>query len=355
MKMKKYGVLVVDDSAFMRKIICDIIEASSQFYVAGRARNGIDAIEKVKRLKPDIVTLDIEMPELNGLDALKILMAEMPLPVVMLSSGAASTLEAFELGAVDFVVKSELLKENNEKEVEDFYKRLQVALNAKLPKILKEEERMSVPPQVESEPIRKSEVPIVQKKSPKDLIVIGSSTGGPTALQTIITKFPKSMPVPVVVVQHMPRGFTKALADRFNRLCNVRVKEVEHGEILEAGTVYVAPAGIQTGLQKNANGKYVANQRLTSHVETLFKPSIDVTLLSVYEDAKDKILAVILTGMGNDGLRGCREIKKMGGTVIAESEETCVVYGMPRAVFEAGLVDKKLPLQQIPDEILSYV
>jgi len=346
MEMKKYGVLVVDDSAFMRKLICDIIEASPLFYEAGRARNGKDALEKVKRLKPDIVTLDIEMPELNGLETLKILMEEMPLPVVMLSNGTASTLEAFELGAVDFVVKSELLKENNEAEVEDFYKRLEAATKVD-PKILTK--------QIEKSPtLPKQKQTISYTNKNIDLIVIGSSTGGPAALQTIITKLPATMPIPIVVVQHMPVGFTKFLAERFDRFCRIKVKEAEQDEVLKGGTVYIAPAGKQTLLRKNAAGQYVVEQRTTSPVKTLFKPSVDVTLLSVAEYAKDKILAVILTGMGSDGLEGCRAIKKHSGTVIAESEETCVVYGMPKAVFNAGLVDKQLPLPLIAEEILFF-
>lgn len=344
--MKKYGVLVVDDSAFMRKLICDIIEASPLFYEAGRARNGKDALEKVKRLKPDIVTLDIEMPELNGLETLKILMEEMPLPVVMLSNGTASTLEAFELGAVDFVVKSELLKENNEAEVEDFYKRLEAATKVD-PKILTK--------QIEKSPtLPKQKQTISYTNKNIDLIVIGSSTGGPAALQTIITKLPATMPIPIVVVQHMPVGFTKFFAERLDRFCRIKVKEAEQDEVLKGGTVYIAPAGKQTLLRKNAKGQYLVDQRTTTPVKTLFKPSVDVTLLSVAEYAKDKILAVILTGMGSDGLEGCRAIKQHGGIVIAESEETCVVYGMPKAVFNAGLVDKQLPLPQIAEEILFF-
>lgn len=345
--MEKYGVLVVDDSAFMRKMISLIIDACPNLYVIGKARNGIDAIEKIKRLKPAIVTLDIEMPELDGLAALKVIMTEMPVPVVMLSNGTDSTIEAFELGAVDFVMKGNLIKENNHEEIDDFYKRLYVAATAKLPKpVIKE---------IVNEPLVEEKKKVFPIKHSKEMIIIGSSTGGPAALQKIITKFPPSIPVPVVVIQHMPPGFTRPLADRFNKLCALKVKEAEHNEILEAGTIYIAPAGLQTTIIKNDVGQYVVRQKITSSIETLYKPSIDVTLLSISQDVREKLLAVILTGMGDDGLRGCKAIKKYGGTVIAESEETCVVYGMPKVVFEAGLVDKKVPLPQIFDEIMTHL
>lgn len=194
-----------------------------------------------------------------------------------------------------------------------------------------------------------------EKKQNLDIIIIGSSTGGPAALQNIITKFPSDFPVPILLIQHMPVGFTKPLAERFRHLCNLKVKEAEDKEVLEAGTIYIAPAGIQTLLKKNEAGHYVVSQKNITHVETLYKPSIDVTLLSISNEAKDRLLTVILTGMGDDGLRGCKETKKYGGTVFAQSEETCVVYGMPKVVFNAGLVDKQLPLANIFDEIMALI
>lgn len=345
MFMEKYEVLVVDDSAFMRKTISAIINASPNLYVVGRARNGMDAIEKIRKLKPAIVTLDIEMPVMDGLAALKMIMSEMPVPVVMLSNGTNSTLESLELGAVDFVMKSSLINESNIEEIEDFYSRLQSAAMIKLPvPILKEKQEKPL--------IEKMEFPI---KANKEIIIIGCSTGGPAALQKIITRFPPTIPVPILVIQHMPPGFTKPLAERFDKQCDLNVKEAEHNEILEAGTIYIAPAGKQTIVNKNEEGQYVARHKISTNVETLYKPSIDVTLLSISEDAKEKLLTVILTGMGDDGLKGCSAMKKFGGTLIAESEETCVVYGMPKVVFEAGLVDKKVPLQRIFDEIMIHL
>lgn len=344
---KVFGVLVVDDSAFMRKTISSLIELSPNFSVIGKARNGIDAIEKIKRLKPDLITMDIEMPELDGLETLKVIMEDHPVPTVMLSNGSESTLEAFELGAVDFVVKESIIKPMSEVEMGDLFHRLQAAANAKLPnpskKVIKVEERPKENPTKRYVPER------------KDLLFIGSSTGGPAALQAILTCFPEDFSVPIVVVQHMPPGFTKPLAERFNGLCNLLVKEAEHNEILIPGTVYIAPAGLQTTIFRNTQDQYQIKLKVSAPIDTLYKPSVDVTLLSVAPFSRDKLLAVILTGMGDDGLRGCRLVKEKGGNVLAESEETCVVYGMPKVVYEAGLVDEQAPLYNMHDLIMTYI
>ena len=341
--MNIYGVLVVDDSALMRKTLSSIIEASPNLFVIGKARNGIDAIEKVRRLKPSIVTLDVEMPKLDGLETLKILMKESPVPVVMLTNGLDSSIAAFELGAIDFIMKNELIYPTQELHLSEFYKRLITAATAKLPQpIIEQHEQVEV----------KKTKPL-HKKGKKQLLIIGSSTGGPSALQTIIMKFPQTLPVPVLIIQHMPAGFTKPLANRFDALSPLIVKEAEHNEILQVGTIYIAPAGLQTMLKKNEEGEYVVRQNITTLVDTLYKPSIDVTLLSLDEVSSSQLLMVVLTGMGDDGLRGCKAVKQFGATILAESEETCVVYGMPKVVVEAGIVDKQLALPIIFDEIMS--
>ena len=341
--MDKYGVLVVDDSAFMRKTIGLIIEASEQFYVIGKARNGLDALEKMERLKPDLITLDIEMPELDGLGTLKAVMKNNPLPVVMISNEEQATLEALELGAVDVVLKSKLIHDG-EQSFEHFYKRLDAAVHVKRSKLIAKEP-VSVKPKT---------VPQVKpwNSVQTKLLIIGSSTGGPAALHKILTNLPAAISVPIVIIQHMPPGFTKPLAERFNKACDFTVKEAEHKEVLQNGVVYIAPAGIQTLLQKNEQGQYSIKQKISMAYETLYKPSIDVTLLSIAEEAKADLTVMILTGMGNDGLKGCYEVKKYGGMVLAESEESCIVYGMPKVVINAGLADKQLVLDDISDEII---
>ena len=339
--MGQYGVLVVDDSAFMRKVISAMIELHPDFYVVGKARNGRDAIEKVERLKPAIVTLDLDMPVLNGIEALKILMLKTELPVVVISNEVIATAEALSLGASDFIIKQELVNDADSTYIESFHRSLFNAISTKLQvKVFVEQ------------PILYEEQVDHYTKANKDLLIIGSSTGGPAALQKIVTRFPHTLPLPVLIIQHMPPGFTKPLADRFNALCNVEVKEAEHNEVLKCGVIYIAPAGIQTMLEKTSDGHFVVKQTTTSTVETLYKPSIDVALLSISSDVREDLLTVILTGMGDDGLKGCKAVKKFGGTIIAEAEETCVVYGMPKVVFDAGLVDFQLPITHIYDEIM---
>lgn len=339
-------MLVVDDSALMRKTISDIINASPNFTVIGKARNGMDAIEKIKKLQPSIVTLDYEMPILDGLQTLIYIMAkaERFVPVFMITNDEKISIKALELGAVDCILKSQLL-EQKDYPLENFYKRLDAALRLKS---MRTEEKRN--PMNEEKKDRE-----IQMKSDKEIIIIGSSTGGPAALQKIITQFSSPLPIPILVIQHMPPGFTKPLADRLNSICQLRVKEAEQNECLEAGVVYIAPAGIQTTLKKDEFGNYIVKQVTTTNIETLYKPSIDVTLLSVSEIAKEKMITIILTGMGDDGLRGCIAVKKHGGTIIAQSEETCVVYGMPKVVYEAGLVDKQLPISSISKEIISIL
>lgn len=337
----------MDDSAFMRKMISSIIEAGPGLYVAGKARNGLDALEKIERLKPDVITLDIEMPELDGLSTLRRIMEKAPLPVMMLCNDAESTMEAFELGAVDFMLKEELVGERTETELHNFHTRLAAASQANFPlpaKTMPEKPAVPIPPA--------KQLGFSQKV---DLAVIGSSTGGPAALQKILTRIPRDFPIPLLVIQHIPPGFTRPLAERFNKLCEVTVKEAEHDEELLPGSVYIAPAGLQTTLQKKEPGKYVIKLKTASPIETLYKPSVDVALLSAAPLAGNRLLAVILTGMGDDGLRGCRKVKEYGGAVLAEAEETCIVYGMPKVVFEAGLADEQAPLYSLYDSIMNHL
>jgi len=351
--MQRYGVLVVDDSSFMRKSICLIIEKDPQFFVAGIARNGSDAIEKVQRLKPAIVTMDVEMPEMDGITALEKIMETCPVPMVMLSNyteeGAEVTIRALELGAIDFFLKSELIKEDVKQEViDEFLRRLKTIT-----------ESAKIPPREVKVPGDKSIKSTERKSAARghlaDLLIIGTSTGGPAALQSILPYFPEDTRVPILVLQHMPPGFTKSLADRFDTFCNLHVKEAEDGDILEAGNIYIAPAGFQTLLCKKIEGKVALKVEDSSDDKISYKPSVNVTLDSASPIYKERLLTVILTGMGNDGLDGSRSVKKYNGQVIVEAEESCVVYGMPKAVFEAGLADIQVPLSNIFDKIMLYI
>lgn len=344
--MEQFQVLVVDDSAFMRRGISQLLEEDPCFHVVGIARNGMEAVEKVQRLKPDLVTMDVEMPEMNGLEALKHIMNHFPVPVVMLSSytreGARETLAALELGAVDFFLKDQLLKKPAEKgQVHDFLHRLKGIVKGKLP---------STSPRIQLQKNAKI------KSTPHtiELVFIGCSTGGPSALQKILPCFPKDFPIPVVVAQHMPPSFTKPLADRFDTLCNLRVREIQNGEEVTAGTIYIAPSGYQTRFKKREDGSilFVVDDQ---DEQALYKPSIDISLCSAAPIYHQRLLAVILTGMGTDGMHGCGLVKKYNGTVLVEAKESCVVYGMPKAVYEAGYADGQFELSEIFHQIIASI
>jgi two-component system chemotaxis response regulator CheB len=345
--LKQYGVLVVDDSAFMRRAISQILEGDPHFFVIGIARNGVEAVEKVQRLKPALVTMDVEMPEMNGLGALEQIMKSCPVPVVMLSSrtgeGAKETLQALELGAVDFFLKDNLISDQLEKDQSsEFLLRLKGIVEAKL---------RCAPSVVKLQKIEESKM----SNRHTDLIFIGCSTGGPAALQAILPHFPKDFPVPIVVAQHMPPGFTKPLAERFDSLCQLKVREAQNEQVLQAGTIYIAPSGNQTQFEKIQDGTVIFKVDNEGEIPALYKPCIDITLSSAAPIFKNRLLSVILTGMGVDGMQGCGMVKKYHGNVFVEAEDSCIVYGMPKAVCEAGYADGQYMLSQMYQEIISFV
>lgn len=348
--MSTLRVLVVDDSAFFRSIVTDMIQSNSQFTVVGIARNGRDAIEKTKKFQPDIVTMDVEMPEMDGLTALKQIMKECPTPVAMLSNltadGAEVTLQALEHGAIDFFSKEELTRNAGDPAVrEDFLTRLKSAANAKV-----KESHVGCVPTKQPMPSVKVKSPPARASTAVELVLIGCSTGGPAALQKVLPNLSATLGAPVVVIQHMPPGFTGPMAQRLNSICQLRVKEAVDGELLTSGTIYVGPAGLQTTFIRDGSDVRIKLTTETS-VETKFKPSVDVSLLSASPIFKSNLLSCVLTGMGKDGLIGAKLAKQNGGRVLVESEETCVVYGMPRAIYEAGFADMKIHLAQMADEI----
>mgnify|MGYP000859433668 CR=1 FL=1 len=339
---KKIRVLVVDDSAFMRKIIMNILQNDPEIEVIGIAKDGIDALEQVEKLSPDVITLDVEMPKMDGLEFLKQQMSKKPLPVVMVSSltqeGAAITLEALEIGAVDFVAKpSGSLSLDMHKVATEMCKKVKDAASARVrsPKRIVYSQPIKI-----GEPLGAKEVltPEIADK----LVIIGSSTGGPSALMEVIPKLPADLDAGVVVIQHMPPGFTNSLAERINKVSKLNVKEAERGDIIAKNRVLIAPGGLHLFLKDNK--KVDTNTDLPVHG---VRPAVDVFMESAAKIYQNRIVGVILTGMGFDGARGMSLIKRYGGRTIAQNEETCVVYGMPRAVVEMGLADKIAPLDQI--------
>ncbi len=345
---KRIDVLVVDDSAYMRKVVSNLLQSDEDIFVVDTARDGLDAIEKIKQWKPAVITLDVEMPKLDGLSALERIMRECPTPVIMLSSltqeGSETTIKALTRGAVDFVPKpSGTISLDIHKVKEELIKKIKIASKASLASL----RSLAV-----SEPAELMKVPAQPplNQAPDKLVVVGSSTGGPTALQQIIPRLPGDLPAAVLIVQHMPAGFTNSLAKRLNENSPLEVREAGAGDKLLCGKAFVAPGGYHLVLvSKHEIG---LNQNPPIHS---VRPAIDVTLESAVEHYGSQVVGIILTGMGYDGSKGMALVKKMGGKTIAQDETTCVVYGMPRVVVESGKADRVLPVQKIADEIVSML
>jgi two-component system chemotaxis response regulator CheB len=344
---KKIEVLVVDDSAYMRKVITNMLQSDEEIFVVDTARDGLDALEKVKKWKPHVVTLDVEMPRMDGLTALQKIMQECPTAVIMLSSltqeGNETTIKALTLGAVDFVPKpSGAISLDIAKVREDLIAKIKVCSRA----VLKNVRNIVHPP---AGKIIRPQVAVPVGGLPDKLVIIGSSTGGPNALQQVVPRLPGNLPAGVLIVQHMPAGFTHSLAVRLNDISNLQVKEAAEGDKLQIGQVYIAPGGQHMVLEGN---KIRLNTNPPVHS---VRPAVDVTMESVVQNFRGALVGVVLTGMGYDGAKGMVAIKKVGGKTIAQNEATCVVYGMPRVVVEMGKADKVLPITEIAEEIVNML
>lgn len=403
-------VLIADDSAFMRKILTDFFNKQPDFEVAGTAINGKEAINKVLELSPDLVTMDVNMPVMDGLNALAVIMEKQPTPVVMLSSltqqGTEATVRALSLGAVDFISKAggsiskldaieDELLEKCRNAAKAKVRRMAYTSQKKLssfsnpvppPPIMKRIElpqrqglklggAASVPPSQNSgsqfglkranpilQPRGKPQPAAASKVTPvtmtsagngaRKLVAIGTSTGGPQALQQVITRLPGNLPCGVVVVQHMPAGFTKALADRLDTISQVSVKEAEDGDVIKPGWVYIAPGSHHLRVKEEGSSRKIVlgqDPPVGNH-----RPAVNVMYDSVAGIGRN-LVAVIMTGMGCDGCEGMKKIKAAGGYSIAQDELTCVVYGMPKAVVDAGLADEIKPVENIAQAIVEAV
>ncbi len=398
-------VLIADDSAFMRKVLSDLFAGQPDFEVVGTAMNGADAISKVKQFKPDLLTMDVNMPVMDGLDSLAAIMEDCPLPVVMLSSltqqGTDATIRALSLGAVDFISKAGGSISRIDAIEDEILSKCRNAASAHVHKSVRPDEIPAVElnaSQPEPPVMKRVELPRRQglklggDKAPASvptpawgvggrvgnmflrnraapakpaektagsnasgaqrLVVIGTSTGGPQALQNVITGLPASLSCGVVVVQHMPPGFTKALADRLDSIAQVAVKEAEDGDVIRAGHVYIAPGNFHLRIKEDGGMRRIKLSQeppVGNH-----RPAVDVMFDSATSVGR-KLVAVIMTGMGADGCAGMKKIKNAGGYSIAQDESTCVVYGMPKAVVEAGLADEVRPVQLIARAIVEAV
>lgn len=343
------SVVVVDDSAFMRKAIETMLQKDPNIKVVAAARNGQEGLEKIRQYQPDVVTMDIEMPVMDGLTALRHVMMEMPRPVLMVSSltteGAEATLKAMELGAVDFIPK-QLSKVSLD--IIKIEKDLQAKVRAVARSAFKAAPVRPVrATAVEYKPVEGG----AQGKQIRDVVAIGVSTGGPPAVQKVLAGLPENFPAAVLIAQHMPAAFTGPFAKRLDGLSRLSVKQAEHGERVLPGTVYVAQGGRHLAIdQKVSHIEIVITDQ---PAEALYKPSADVLASSVARGVGKRALGVILTGMGSDGKLGIQELKSKGGRVLAQSDATCVVYGMPKAVVDAGLADQIVDIDDMSQAIIN--
>lgn len=370
-------VLIVDDSPFIRMTLKKILEADPGIEVLDTARDGREGILKLQRYKPDVITMDVEMPELNGLQALEEIMRWQPTPVVILSAvttdGARLTMRALELGAVEVVAKPSGKAGNDLISLAgDLKSKIKTASGIDMNRMPKAGNpyasltdaavKAELPRDEVESPGRSSHYkePAFLKDNNKvplhkiEIVGICTSTGGPSALQKVLKELPQDFPVPVTVVQHMPAGFTESLASRLNSICKIKVKEVEDEEVLRPGVVYIGVAGKQFEVQNKA-GRLVASILSEAPINTLYRPSADVMFRSLAKEVGKGVLGVVMTGMGSDGRKGIEDIKNKGAFSIAESEKTCIVYGMPKSVIDAGLADRVEHLPEIGRTIVQCV
>lgn len=365
-------VLVVDDSSFFRRRVSEIINASPNLEVIATASNGLEAIEMVSKYRPDVITMDIEMPVMDGITAVKKIMASVPTPILMFSSltqeGARATLDALDAGACDFLPKKfeDIARDKQE---------VILLLQQRIQLIARRHVTRAQPKNVDLNPITSSAVTtnannhaalnrlqnshpentgaIERLKRPKasgksyGILAIGTSTGGPVALQKILTALPANFKLPIVLIQHMPGTFTKAFAERLNTNCKISVKEAEDGDVLKPGCAYLAPGGKQMLISTRGHIKIIAGTDAVN-----YKPCVDITFASLSKSYMDKVLAIILTGMGADGCDGARLLKEQGSEIWAQDEASCVVYGMPQAVTKKGIATESIALDQVAKRIL---
>ena len=356
-------VLVVDDSGFFRRRVKEILEEDPLITVIGDAANGQEAIDKAVELKPDVITMDIEMPVMDGIKATKLIMASNPTPIVMFSSltteGAKATLDALEAGALDFLPKRfEDISKDREEAKKLLCQRVRAIAQKKssLRKIVPAAKTSSTTTKTAatttSTTVRRTAVSIT-KSGGIDLVAIGTSTGGPLALQNVLVNLPENFSKPIIMVQHMPATFTPAFAKRLDQLCKISVKEAEDGDQLRPGVALLAPGGKQMLLEGRAGHATV--RIIESEPSLTYKPSVDITFRSITKVYPAKTLAIVLTGMGADGREGARMLKAQGSEIWAQDEESCVVYGMPAAIVDAGLADKILNIDDFSKAIIKRI
>lgn len=337
--------LIVDDSAFVRKVVREILSRNPFIEVVGMARDGEEALSMVEELKPDVVTCDLQMPRMSGVEFVRLQMARRPLPILVLTAtpeDGEMVLQALEAGAVDLVKKPNAMATDELLSIRD--------------ELVEKVKAASRAPAERLKPVTERAVaPVVPKHAGTvDIVLIGISTGGPQALRFLLPQFPADFPVPVAIVLHMPVGYTAMFAEKLNEICRMKVKEAQDGDLLEAGTILVGQAGRHLVLRRSAAGNVLA-QLSIQPLDKPHRPSVDVLFQSAAETYRSRVLAVVMTGMGEDGKQGAAWVKAQGGTVLTEAEESCVIYGMPRAVAESGLSDGSYTLGGMAEGIAKHL
>ncbi|MBQ3033425.1 MAG: chemotaxis response regulator protein-glutamate methylesterase [Deferribacterales bacterium] len=371
--MTKTKVLIVDDSVFMRRALESILKEEADIEIVGLARNGKEAVEMVEKFSPDVITMDIEMPVMDGLTSLEIIMKDFPTPVIMVSSltkeGADATLKALDIGAVDFIPKDSSFNTSATNIEADLKAKIRKFAKNKSMMRLLTARRSSAAGQGVSRPTIKPNVQtryapaaagkqtsaskvIVPRSGVKRVVALGTSTGGPQSLQKVIPLLPADFSVPIVITQHMPPNFTQSLAARLNALSKLTVVEAQGKEKLEPGVVYIAKGGLHLVFKKVGANVYTDLSPEPSNCFNI--PSVDVMVDSITDIYRSECLGVIMTGMGADGSKGLAKLKQAGGTIISQDEASCIVYGMPRAVIEAGIADEIVPLEEIASRIVYH-
>ncbi|HEY3916047.1 MAG TPA: chemotaxis-specific protein-glutamate methyltransferase CheB [Verrucomicrobiae bacterium] len=337
--------IIVDDSAFARKVVREMLSGSPFIEVVGMARNGTDALQMVASLNPDVVTCDLNMPELDGVGFVKKQMAQKPVPILILTASprdAVLVLDALTAGAIDFVQKPSALANDNLFEIrEELVEKIKAAAQAP----------SRLAPGIESAP-----QPITPARSRPaknfDIVVLGISTGGPQALRFLLPQLPADFPVPLVMVLHMPVGYTAVFAEKLAEVSPLRVKEAFEGCPVQGCEALLAPAGRHLSFRRAPNGQIVVQLSLQP-MDKPHRPSVDVLFEAAAEMYHNRVLGVVMTGMGNDGQEGAVQIKARGGMVLTQSEESCIIYGMPRSVVESGMSDATVPLSSMAKEIIK--